>query len=97
MTKEQVNYLLVLATLFIVWLYFNTFYVGAQRSYGGSPFRGIRTAATSRMQNFPGIPKVPEPPKMADLLKLANKTPAAPAKMTEASSEAAKAGETAKS
>ena len=30
MTKNQVNYLLILATLFIFWLFFNTFYMGAK-------------------------------------------------------------------
>ena len=30
MTKNQINYLLILATLFIFWLFFNTFYVGAK-------------------------------------------------------------------
>ena len=29
MTKNQVNYLLALATLVVVWLYFNTFFEGA--------------------------------------------------------------------
>ena len=58
MSKEQINYLLVLATLFIVWLYFNTFYVTSKKSYGAGSPGGMRTASAMRLPNVSAIPRV---------------------------------------
>jgi hypothetical protein len=96
MTKEQINYLLVLATLLIVWLYFNTFYVNAKKNYGGGPFGGVKSSLGTKLLNVPAIPKTPEAPKLADLLKgfpQAKQAPAAPVGMSAEPSEAPKMGE----
>jgi hypothetical protein len=69
MSKEQINYLLVLATLLVVWLYFNTFYVNAKRNFGGGSFPGMMSASSRRSPNPIEIPKIPEPPRIADLLR----------------------------
>lgn len=100
MSKEQINYLLALATLLIVWLYFNTFYVNARKNYGGNPFGGIKTVSTLKLPNVPGLPKVPEAPQMADLLKSlprGQKAPAVPVEIPPVPSEASKTGESSKS
>ena len=60
MTKEQINYLLVLATLFIVWLYFNTFYVHGKKIYGGSPLSQMVSGPSVKFPNLPEIPKMPD-------------------------------------
>ncbi len=64
MSKEQINYLLVLATLFIVWLYFNTFYVNTKKTYPGIPSGGVRSASAMK------LPNLPEKTKVADLQNL---------------------------
>lgn len=85
MTKEQINYLLVLATLLIVWLYFNTFYVNAKKSYGVGPFGGVKSSTSAlKFPSLPVIPKVPAPPTMADLGKTFSKGNQAPAASAEA-------------
>ncbi len=62
MTKEQINYLLALATLFVVWLYFNTFYANAaKRGYSGNPLAGLK-AVVAKAPNAPVFPKIPEAP-----------------------------------
>jgi hypothetical protein len=60
MSKGQINYLLALATLIVVWLYFNTFYVGARRNYGGMPMGGIMATSAGRFQNPMGMQNVPQ-------------------------------------
>jgi hypothetical protein len=100
MSKEQVNYLLVLATLLIVWLFFNTFYVNAKKSYGPGPFTRVMSPSNMKLPNIQAVPKVPKLPKMEDLLKTSsqgNEAPAVPAGMSAASSEAPQMGETANS
>ncbi|MEI7751250.1 MAG: hypothetical protein WCJ71_04070 [Candidatus Omnitrophota bacterium] len=97
MSKEQINYILVLATLVVVWLYFNTFYVNLAKNRGMGSFGGVRPAASAlRLPNLPSVPKAPRPPQMNDLLKgysQGNKAPAAPAEMVAATTESPKAGE----
>ena len=81
MSKEQINYLLVLATLLIVWLYFNTFYTNSKKNYGMGSFGGVTPASAMKLPNIPAIPKLPEPPQMKDLFRTlpqVNKAPAAP-------------------
>ena len=97
MSKEQINYLLVLATLVVVWLYFNTFFVNLKKDHGMGSFRGMPSSASAvRFPNLPPAPKAPRPPQMNDLLKgfpQGNQAPAAPADMVAATSEAPKTGE----
>ncbi len=69
MTKEQINYLLVLATLLVVWLFFNTFYVNAKKNYGGPQFGGMISASDRRSPNPTAMPNIPQPPSIAELLK----------------------------
>lgn len=71
----------MLATLFIVWLYFNTFYVNAKRNYTGGPFGGVRAASNMKLPNIPPVPNAPGLPRMADAFRAPspdNKAPAAP-------------------
>ncbi len=62
MSKEQINYLLVLATFFIVWLYFNTFLtavkINPKMNYAPGMGRSM-TGDWSQRQPFamPAFPK----------------------------------------
>jgi hypothetical protein len=51
MSKEQINYLLALATLIVVWLYFNTFFVAAKRNYVGMPMGAMMSSSAQRFPN----------------------------------------------
>ncbi len=81
MTKNQINYLLALATLVVVWLYFNTFFGGAmaqKRTMGRMPvsmmdggqapyFPKARTTRT-------GMPSLEEIKRMAEARKRPSST-----------------------
>jgi hypothetical protein len=79
MSKEQFNYLLVLATLFIVWLYFNTFYVNAKNNYGRSRFAGMPAAASAIQFPNPSaisaVPRLPKAPNMSSEVPMQEETP----------------------
>lgn len=93
MTKNQINYLLALATLVVVWLYFNTFFGGAMAqkkmtSFGRTPvpmmeggqapyFPRTRTPRT-------GMPSLEEIKKMAEAKKLPMQTDVAAATSVKA-------------
>ena len=73
MSKEQINYLLALATLFIVWLYFNTFYVNAKKNSEGMPFGGRPFASGMRSPGMgPGFPQFPNMPELPRAPQLKN-------------------------
>jgi len=97
MSKEQINYLLVLATLVVIWLYFNTFYVNLTRDHGMGSFGGMRPSASAlRFPNLPSIPKVPRRSQTNDLLtgfSQGNKGSALPVQTSAVPSEAPKTGE----
>ncbi len=50
MSKNQINYLLALATFVVIWLYFNTFFEGvmAQKNSGSTGIAHDRMAMSSR-------------------------------------------------
>ena len=55
MSKAQINYLLVLATLFIVWLYFGTFLIAAKIDHKVNFAAGLRSPMVrdwSQRQSF---------------------------------------------
>jgi hypothetical protein len=69
MSKEQINYLLALATLAVVWLYFNTFFVAARINSLGRSMGGVITAPPQRFPNPMGMQNMQPPPGMAELIK----------------------------
>jgi hypothetical protein len=80
MSKEQINYLLALATLLVVWLYFNTFVCTAKKNCGGGPWGGMpmrgmmygpggRSPNPMGMQNPAGMQNIQQPPNITELLK----------------------------
>ncbi|MFH1800941.1 MAG: hypothetical protein ABH891_08895 [Candidatus Omnitrophota bacterium] len=90
MSKEQINYLLALATLIVVWLYFNTFYSAAKRNYGGGPGGGMMAASGQRFPNPMGMQNIQQPPNITELLKNQRRgwqPPAAPGETPPTSSD----------
>ena len=65
MTKNQINYLLALLTLFVLWFYFNTFYMDMKmqkrmNSLGMRPAAGMMNpTGQSFSPNMGGIPSQP--------------------------------------
>ncbi len=85
MTKNQINYLLVLATLVVVWLYFNTFVMGAmalKRNAGGGR-SAVPMIAGGQAPYFPGAYGNRDPrtgmPSLDDIRKMAEAKMPAPA------------------
>jgi hypothetical protein len=66
MSKEQINYLLVLLTVFIFWLFFNTFYTGAKMNPRPGNFGGGRAPVFAV-----------QPPKMPAALDVSSVRPPA--------------------
>ena len=74
MSKEQINYLLALATLIVVWLYFNTFFVAAKRNYVGMPMGAMMSASAQKFPNPTGmqpgmVMNVQQPSNITELLR----------------------------
>jgi hypothetical protein len=94
MSKEQINYLLVLATLLVIWLFFNTFYTShAKRNYGAPSSGGMMFARDRRPPNPMATPNIPQPPNMAEFFKSQTRggqTPAVPQGMSPVSSQTEK-------
>lgn len=88
MTKEQINYLLVLATLLVVWLFFNTFYANAKKNYNQPPLGGVVSTSDNRFPPPPmAMSNMPQPPNIAEFLRnqpQGGQAPAAPGRMPNA-------------
>ena len=69
MSKEQINYLLALATLTVVWLYFNTLHGNTNKNYGPGPRGGMVSGPGGRFQNPTGMQNNPQPPGTQERLK----------------------------
>jgi hypothetical protein len=68
MSKEQINYLLALATLTVVWLYFNTLSGNTNKNCGPGP-RGGMMSGPGRYPAPMGRQNMPQPPNMTEFLK----------------------------
>lgn len=54
MSKNQINYLLALGTFIVIWLYFNTFFMGAMIQKKMGPSAGP-SAPMADLRNFQGL------------------------------------------
>lgn len=61
MTKNQINYILGLATVAVIWLFFNTFYIGAKTQARMFPMSG-RPPMPSTFNLPPASPRTPGAP-----------------------------------
>jgi hypothetical protein len=100
MSKAQINYLLALATLFVIWLFVNTFCCNAKKNYGGNSSGGTMYASAGRSPNPAGMQTISQLPNMTELLKNQARiwqASAASRKVSPVPSEAAPKDKTAKS
>ena len=91
MSKNQINYLLVLATLAVVWLYFHTFYMTAkydkkvaQWDAGRTPGAMVGRPGFPPLANMPRNPttttyKIPSTAEMQKMIQAARSAAAVPA------------------